>query len=158
MDWRRLERWAIIATIAAYAAAVVSLAVFLGEILLPESSPAQRTFHGIANYLGRLGDIGGGSIVAVIMLALVGGGTYVLILRAIDKINENRERRARERAEWEAASRAYGRSEGRSEGHAQGRAQGRAEIIEQLKARGVDVDELIPPDEPEANGRGWLFP
>ena len=70
----------------------------------------------------------------------------MLILRAIDKINENRERRARERAEWEAASRAYGRSEGR------------AEIIEQLKARGVDVDELIPPDEPEANGRGWLFP
>ena len=86
----------------------------------------------------------------------------MLILRAIDKINENRERRARERAEWEAASRAYGRSEGRSEGHAQGhaqgRAQGRAEIIEQLKARGVDVDELIPLDEPEANGRGWLFP
>ena len=78
----------------------------------------------------------------------------MLILRAIDKINENRERRARERAEWEAASRAYGRSEG----HAQGRAQGRAEIIEQLKARGVDVDELIPPDEPEANGTGWLFP
>lgn len=150
MDWRRLERWAIIATIAAYVAAVASLAVFLGEILLPESSPAQRIFHGIANYLGRLGDIGGGSIVAVILLALVGGGTYVLILKAIDKINENRERRARERAVWEAASRAHGRSEGRAEA--------RAEILKQLKARGVDVDELMPPDEPESNGRGWLFP
>ena len=138
MDWRRLERWAIIATIAAYVAAVVGLAVFLGEILLPEGSPAQRIFHGIANYLGRLGDIGGGSIVAVILFALVGGVTYVLILKAIDKINENRERRARERAEWEAASRA------------QGRAEARAEIIEQLRDKGINVDDLLPPDESES--------
>ena len=147
MDWRRLERWAIIATIAAYVAAVVSLAVFLGEFLLPDGSPAQRIFHGIANYLGRLGDIGGGSIVTVILLALIGGGTYVLILKAIDKINENRERRARERAEWEAASRAQGRAEGRAEGRAQGRALGRAEIIEQLRDKGINVDDLLPPDE-----------
>ena len=139
MDWRRLERWAIIATIAAYVAAVVSLVVFLGEILLPEGSPEQRIFHGIANYLSRLGDVGGGSIVAVILFALVGGVTYVLILKAIDKINENRERRARERVEWEAASRAQGRAEGH--------AQGRAEIIEQLRNKGVNVDDLLPPDE-----------
>ena len=135
MDWRRLERWAVIATIAAYAAAVVSLAVFLGEFLLPKGSPSQRIFHSVANHLGRLGDIGGGSIVAVILSALVGGVTYVLILKAIDKINENRERRARERAEWEAASRAHGRAEGR------------AEIIEQLRDKGINVDDLLPPDE-----------
>ena len=139
MDWRRLERWAIVATIAAYAAAVISLAVFLGEMLLPEGSPAQRIFHSIASDLGRLGDIGGGSIVVIILLVLIGGGTYVLILKAIDKINENRERRARERAEWEAASRA--------KGHAEGRAQGRAELLDQLRERGYNVDDLLPPDE-----------
>ena len=151
MDWRRLERWAIIATIAAYVAAVVSLVVFLGEILSPEGSPAQRIFHGIANYLGRLGDIGGGSIVVIILLVLVGGGTYVLILKAIDKYHEKRERRARERAEWEAASRAKGRAEGhaqgRAEGHAQGRAEGRAQLLDQLRERGYNVDDLLPPDE-----------
>ena len=139
MDWRRLERWAIVATIAAYVAAVISLAVFLGEFLLPEASPVQRIFHSIASYLGRLGDIGGGSIVVIILLVLIGGGTYVLILKAIDKINENRERRARERAEWEAASRA--------KGHAEGRAQGRAELLDQLRERGYNVDDLLPPDE-----------
>ena len=135
MDWRRLERWAIVATIAAYAAAVISLVVFLGEMLLPEGSPAQRIFHSIASYLGRLGDIGGGSIVVIILLVLIGGGTYVLILKAIDKINENRERRARERAEWEAASRAKGHAEGR------------AELLDQLRERGYNVDDLLPPDE-----------
>ena len=67
----------------------------------------------------------------------------MLILKAIDKINENRERRARERAEWEAASRAQGLAEGRAQGHAQGR----AEIIEQLKERGINVDDLLSPDE-----------
>lgn len=59
MDWRLLEWWAIITTIAAYVAAVVSFVVFRGM-------------------------------------------TYVLILRSIDQYDENHERRARERAEWEA--------------------------------------------------------
>ncbi len=127
MDWRRLERWAIIATTAAYLAAAISLVIFLGEILLPEGTPAQRVFHGIANYLGRLGDIGGGSIVAIILSVLMGGGIYVLFLKAIDKYHENRERRARERAEWEAAS----------------REQERAEIRDELQQRGYDLDEML---------------
>ena len=61
------------------------------------------------------------------------GGTYVLFLKTIDKYHENRERRARERAEWEAAS----------------RAQGRAEVIEQLREKGINVDDLLLSDEPD---------
>ena len=110
MDWRRLERWATIATIALYAATAVSVTVLLGEILLPANSPAQRIFHGIANLFSRLGDIGGGAIIFVILLVIAGGGIVVLILRAIDKYQQNRERRARERAEWEAASHAEAHS------------------------------------------------
>lgn len=30
---------------------------------------------------------------------------------------------------------------------AEGRAQGRAEIIEQLREKGINVDDLLPPDE-----------
>lgn len=67
----------------------------------------------------------------------------MLILKAIDKYHENSERRARERAEWEAASRA----KGRAEGHAQGRAEGRAQLLDQLRERGYNVDDLLPPDE-----------
>lgn len=62
------------------------------------------------------------------------------------RFQENRKRRARERAEDIA------------EGRAKGRAEARAEILEQLKARGLDVDEFIPPDDPENNKPGWLFP
>ena len=104
----RLERWAIIATIVLYVAAVASLIILLGERLLPEGSPARRAFHNAANQLNRLGDIASGTIIIIILLVLAGGGIYVLILKAIDKYHANRERRARERAEWEAAARDRG--------------------------------------------------
>ena len=70
----------------------------------------------------------------------------MLFLKAYDQFQENRKRRARERAGDIA------------EGRAKGRAEARAEILEQLKARGLDVDEFIPPDDPENNKPGWLFP
>ena len=134
------------ATIALYAATVVSVIILLGESLLPGNSPAQHIFHSIANRLSRLGDIGGGAIILVILLVIAGGGIAVLILRAIDKYQQNRERRARERAEWEAASRAQGRAEGRAEQ--------RAEIRARLLERGINLDDLLPPDEayPPQNG------
>ena len=145
MDWRRLERLAIIATITLYAAAVVSLIIMLGESLLPESSPVQRAFHDTANWLSRLGSIGGGTIIVIILLVLAGGGTVIFLLRAIDQFRENQKRREQERAEWQAASRA------------QGRAEGRAEVIEKLKDKGINVDELLPPQELPPEER-WLFP
>ena len=146
MNWRRLERWAIIATIALYAAAAASFIILLGESLLPESSPVQRVFQDTANWLNRLGDIGGGTIIIIILLVLAGGGIYVLFLKAIDKYHENRERRARERAEWEAEARSRGLAQGRAEG----RTEGRAEILEELRKRGVNVDDLVPPTEPDS--------
>ena len=157
MDWRRLERWATIATIALYAAAAASMIILLGEILLPEGSLAQRAFHNIANHLNRLGEIGGGTVIYSILLILVGGGIYLLILRAIDKYHENRERRARERAEAVAQGRVEGHAEGRAKGHAEGRAGSRAEIRDRLKERGIDLDELLPPEEP-TDEEPWLFP
>ena len=147
MDWRRLERWATWATIALYVAAAVSVIILLGESLLPAGSPAQQIFHGIANHVNRLGEIGGGTLIYVILLILIGGGIYVLILRAIDKYHENRERRARERAEAIAEGHAEGRAEGHAEGRAEGRAegleQGRAEVRDQLQERGYNLDDLL---------------
>jgi predicted transposase YdaD len=35
----------------------------------------------------------------------------------------------------------------RAEGRAEGRAEARAEIIEQLRDKGINVDDLLPPDE-----------
>ena len=137
MDWRQLERWATIETIALYAAAIVSLIILLGESLLPEGSPARQIFHSIANRLRRLGDIGSGVIIVIILLVLAGGGTVMLILKAIDKYQENRERRTRERAELKAAA------------LAQGRAEERAAIQAKLREQGIDLDELLPPQAPE---------
>lgn len=135
MDWRRLERWAIIATIALYVAAAASLAIMLGESLLSEGSSQQRAFHDIANYLNRLGEIAGGMIIVIVLLILVGGGIGMLFLKAYDQFQENRKRRARERAEAV------------EEGKAIGIEQGRAEILDELRERGFDVDDLLPPDE-----------
>ena len=142
MDWQRFERWATVATIALYVAAAASLVIMLGESLLPEGSPAQRAFHDIADYLNRLGDIGSGAIVAIIVLILSGGGAGMLLFKAYDQFQENRKRRAEERA---AAL-------------AEGRAQARAEIRDRLKERGIDLDDLLPPDEAEPGAGGWLFP
>ncbi len=128
--------------------------ILLGENLLPSGSPAQQIFHGIANHLNRLGEIGGGTVIYVILLILVGGGIYVLILRAIDKYHENRERRARERAEAVAEGRAEGRAEGLEQGRAEGLEQGRAEFRDQLQERGYDLDELLGSNghNPDPNG------
>ena len=162
MDWRRLERWATVATIALYVAAVASLAIMLGESLLTEGAPAQRGFRYTADFLNRLGDIGGWAIVVVILFVLVGGGTLMLLLKAYDQFQENRKRRARERAEAAAEGRAEGMAEGLAEGLAAGRAEGmaeglalgRAEIIDQLRERGISLDELAPPDETDPEDPG----
>ena len=154
MDWQRFERWATVATIALYVAAAASLVIMLGESLLPEGSPAQRTFHDIADYLNRLGDIGSGAIVAIIVLILSGGGTVMLLFKAYDQFQENRKRRAEERA----AALAEGQAQGLAEGRAQGRAEARAEIQDRLKEQGIDLDDLLPPDEQEPGPGGWLFP
>ena len=154
MDWRRLERWATVATIALYVAAAASLAIMMGESLLTEGSPAQRGFRYTADYLNRLGDIGGGAIVVVILFVLVGGGTVMLLLKAYDQFQENRKRRARERAEAAAEGRAEGIAAGRAQGLAEGLALGRAEIINHLRERGINLDELALPDETDPEGPG----
>ncbi len=154
MDWQRLGRWATVATITLYAAAAASLAIMLGESLLPEGSPAQRTFHDIADYLNRLGDIGSGAIIAIIVFILAGGGAGMLLFDAYDRFQEIRKRRAEERA----AALAEGQAQGRAEGRAQGRAEARAEIQDRLKEQGINLDDLLPPDEPEPDNQGWLFP
>ena len=158
MDWRRLERWATIAANALYASAAASLVIALGESLLSEGSPSQRVFHDIANRLTRLGDIGGGAIIVVILFVLVGGGTIMLLLKAYDQFQENRKRRARERAEAIAEGRAEGLAEGLAEGRAEGLAEGlalgRAEIIDQLRERGISLDELAAPDETDPRDPG----
>ena len=150
MDWQRLGRWATIATITLYVAAAASLVVMLGESLLPEGSPAQRTFRAVADYLNRLGDIGGGAIIAVILFILVGGGTGMLLFDAYDKFQEIRRRRAEERAEALAEGRAEGLAEGLAQGRAEGLVQGRAEILNELRERGVNLDDFLSSNETDA--------
>ena len=141
MHWRRLDRWAIVATIALYVAATFSLFIILGETLLPAGTPAQITFHDIANYLNRFGEIGGGAIIVIILFILFGGGTAMLLIDAYDKLQAIRRRRAQERQEMAAAIAAS-----RAKGHAEGRAAGRAEVLDQLRERGYSVDEFLAPD------------
>ena len=86
----------------------------------------------------------------------------MLLLKAYDQFQENRKRRARERAEAAAEGRAAGlaaglaegRAAGRAEGLAEGLARGRAEIIDQLRERGINLDEFAPPDETDTEDPG----
>ena len=47
---------------------------------------------------------------------------------------------------------------GRISGLTSGLAIGRAEIIEQLKAHGINVDDLLPSENMEDEEKPWLFP
>lgn len=136
MDWRRLDRWATIATISLYVAAATSLIIILGEALLPPGTLAQSVFHDIADYLNRLGDVGGGAVIVIILFILVGGGAGMLLINAYDKFQEIRRRRAQERQEMAEAIEAS-------------RAEGRAEIVDQLRERGVNVADFLPPEDAE---------
>lgn len=144
MDWRRLDRWATIATISLYVAAATSLIIILGEALLPPGTLAQSVFHDIADYLNRLGDVGGGAVIVIILFILVGGGAGMLLINAYDKFQEIRRRRAQERQEMAEAIEAS-----RAEGRAEGLAEGRAEIVDQLRERGVNVADFLPPEDAE---------
>ncbi len=59
-----------------------------------------------------------------------------------------RKRTTAEITAWKAG-RISGLSSGLATGRAEGRAQGRTEIIAQLRERGINVDDLLPPDEPD---------
>ena len=74
----------------------------------------------------------------------------MLLFKAYDQFQENRKRRAEERAEALA--------EGQARGRAQVRAEARAEIRDGLKEQGIDLDELLPPEELENGRAGWLSP
>ncbi len=90
----------------------------------------------------------------------------MLILKAIDQYQGNRKRRAREKAEWEAASREQGIEQGMEQGIAEGMEQGIAQGLEQGRAqataairallieRGINLDDLPPLAEayPSQNG------
>ena len=82
----------------------------------------------------------------------------MLLLKAYDQFQENRKRRARERAEAAAEGRAEGMAEGlaagRAEGMAEGLALGRAEIIDQLRERGISLDEPASPGETDPEDHG----
>ena len=64
----------------------------------------------------------------------------------------------RKRTEAEIAAWKAGRSSGLSSGLATGRAVECATIKAQLMKQGIDLDDLLPPDETEGNEPGWLFP
>jgi len=131
MDRRRLELWV---TLALYIAAVVSLIVLLARRLVPERSPLQRAAQTIAEYLGELGDVASGTIVLIILLVIRGTATMALLTKGYELYREM-----------------LGRNEQlRAEGRAEGRAEARAEIIEQLRDKGINVDDLLPPDESES--------
>ena len=138
MDSRRLERWAIVATIALYVASAASLVIIPGESLLAEGSPEQPGFRALADYLNRLGEIGGGAVIVAMLFILIGGGTGMLLLKAYDQLQENRKRPARER---EAAL-------------AQGRAEGRFALLEELRNLGINVDDLLPSEDADSGPPG----
>lgn len=68
MNWRRIERWA---TIALYTAASVAVVIVLVEALLPVGSLGGKLARVAAHYLTRLGDVGSGALLAIIVIALL---------------------------------------------------------------------------------------
>ena len=128
MHRRRLELWV---TLALYIAAVVSLIVLLARRLASERSLLQRTAQTVAEYLGELGEVASGTIILIILLVI--GGTVIMALLTKG---------------YELYREMLGRNEQlRAEGRAEGRAEARSEIIEQLRNKGINVDDLLPPDE-----------
>ena len=135
MNRRRLELWV---TLALYIAAIVSLIVLFARRFSPEGSPLRRTAETVAEYLGELGAVASGTIILIILLVIGGTVTMALLTKGYELYQEMRGRNEQLRAE------------GRAEGRVAGRAEARAEIIERLRNKGIDVEDLLPADEPDA--------
>ncbi len=146
MNWQRMERWAIWASVAVYAAATVALLVLLVRNLAPDGSPAQRLAEGFAANLSDFGDVGGGALFIIVLLSMSAMGgvwTMVLIFKGVDTLTEMiRERRGRD-----DRIREEGREEGREAGRQEGRQEGREEAIalfqESLEQAGISPDDLM---------------
>ena len=157
MNWRRVERWA---TIALYTAASAAVVIVLLEALLPSGSLEQKLAQVAAQQLTRLGDVGSGALLAIIVIALlVMGGIWIMVLIAegvsrlstlIKEIRgQNEQLKAAAREEGLAEGRQEGLAEGRQEGLAEGRDEMRDIVRERLEERGIDPDEILPLNDPE---------
>ncbi len=141
MNWRRVERWA---TIALYTAASVAVVILLAEELLPVGSLVQWLAQRAAHYLTRLGDIGGGALLAFIFVALlIMGGIWLMVLIAegVERLSTIiKEMRGRDE-QLKAAAREAGREAGREEM--------RGIVRERLLERGINPDDILPPEDTE---------
>ena len=145
VNWRRIERWA---TIALYTAASVAVVIVLVEVLLPPGSLGQKLARVIAQHLTRLGDVGSGALLAIIVVALlVMGGiwTMVLIAEGVSRLSTLIKEIKGQNEQLKTAA----REEGRAEGRAEGRDEMRDIVRERLEERGIDPDEILPPQDPE---------
>ena len=138
MNWQRMERWAIWASVAVYAAATVALLILLVRNLAPDGSPAQRLAQDFAANLSDFGDVGGGALFVIVLLSMsVMGGvwTMVLIFKGVDTLTEMiRERRGRDDRI---------REEGREAGRQEGREEAIALFQESLEQAGISPDDLM---------------
>lgn len=163
MDWKRLERWV---TNALYIAGGTGLVILLVKHLAPERSLPQRIASDAAAYLTELGNVSGGLLIVIILCVLGGDVIMATIFRGVDRYRKWREDERRRKEEFirvREESIAEGRAEGRAEGLADGRAEGRAEgrdagikegraealsdVRSLLLERGIDPDDILPPEE-----------
>ncbi len=136
MDLRRLERWV---TTALYIAGGVALVIILAKRLLPNGSLLQRPANIAAEFLTELGGIGEGLLIIIILLILGGNRIMVSIFEGVDRYREWKRKNEQLKAEAREAVLAEGRMEGR--------AAERAAIRARLEAKGLNPDDILPPEE-----------
>ena len=135
--------------------------------LLPAGSPGQLVAHSIAHYLTRLGDVGSGALLGLIVVALlVMGGIWLMVLIAegVERLSTIIKEMKSKDAPTIAAAREEGRTLGIEEGREEMRAIAQALLVafdidegtarERLVRKGIDPDIILssrdPRQSPEA--------
>ena len=154
MDWKWLERWV---TTALYVAGGGGIVILLVKRLAPRGSLSQRIASEASSYLSELGSISSGLIIIVVLAILGGSVIMVSIFAGVNKYREFKENERRRKEERETRRRerearieeatAEGIAQGREQGIAQGRATALADVRTRLVERGIDPDDILPPEE-----------
>ena len=121
--------------------------------LAPKGSLPQRIASETASYLSELGSISSGLIIIVVLAILGGSVIMVSIFAGVNKYrefkeNERRRKEEREKRRKEIEDRI---EEATAEGMARGREEGRAAVFADVRTRlierGIDPDDILPPEE-----------
>ena len=139
MNWKRLEHWV---TTALYIAGATALVIISVKRLAPERSLSQRIASDAAIYLTELGNVSGGLLIVIVLSILGGSATMASIFYVVDRYREWKKDEQRRKEEFVRI-----REESIAEGREEGRAAVFADVRTRLIERGIDPDDILPPEE-----------